>query len=476
MKKIALFIKNKIFWTFILLVSVISTFIGVLIYKAQNPYKPAFFNYSSYISEKTREEMEKTFTYKEYGTVLEFKNALEKEQAAAGILPASEAARLVKEDRIRKIDFNSVFNLEGDKRLQNPNDVKKFLQNIVTPITWKQLESYDEYLKNTLNKKTNKNEDRHLWEYFVPYYSQEYVIAYSSHKNDGKLLEGVNDYELSWFDILSKLKELGYQNIVIVNDLRNNTVLGTTRLLSKNKADVFLENKGKLTLEDYADQLDSFQKLVEESLDVKITQHDKVLFESDGSKLLDKLIVTDSNVNIGILFNGDGLDAFFSEDNNKDVAEGSVRIIKPKESIITLDGITISSSVSDQEAHEYFAALNKLIYHYEKFINYDDFEDYSKLEEYLEQHKKSEENDEGVSEEVIDYDALGFTSNFDFINYTPVYKIEYNYFLDNYFEGETGKLAKDIYKIDGSRAIFLEPIDKQLDARTRIKFNNIVSG
>ncbi|MDJ1645975.1 hypothetical protein QLQ80_02700 [Mycoplasma sp. M5725] len=472
MKKVALFVKNKIFWTFILLISVLSVFIGVLIFKMKNPYKPAFFNYSSYISKKNREEMEKTFTYKEFGTVIEFKNALEKEQAAAGILPASEAARLVKEDRIRKIDFNQVFNLKGERILKSTNEVKNFIQNIVTPITWRQLESYDEYLKNTLDKKKNKIEDRHLWEYFLPYYSQEYVIAYSSHKNGGKILEGVQDYELSWFEILSKLKELGYQNIAITNDLRNNIALGTTRLLSKNKADFFIENNGKLTKDDYVDQLDSFQKLIEESLDVKITQHDKVLFEPDGSNLLDKLIIKESNINLGILFNGDGLDAFYSEDNNKDVEEGSVRIIKPKQTVITLDGIIINNSVSDEEVGTYLQRLNTSLYSHEKYINYEDFNDYSLLEKKLEQHKIINED----GEEEIDYSAVNFASNFDFINYTPVYKIEYNYFLDNYFDDdEKGRLAFNIYKIDNNKAIFLQPIDKELDAQARIKFNNIVS-
>ncbi|QSF13976.1 hypothetical protein [Mycoplasma sp. Mirounga ES2805-ORL] len=486
--KIKLWFK-KINWKLISwILSIIGfiTIIGIVIgIKVNKPYKPSFYNYASYISQTNRKKLEKDFDYKEFQTIQEFTNALDRNQAIGGISTDNQAVTLIKKDKLKKIDYEKILG----KGITSP---EKFL----TPVAWNFLTSYDDYLKTDINGNPFKDGPRHLWEYFVPYYIQSCVIAYNHSKNNNKYINV--EPEDSYFEILQKLHKKGYKNLQVLDDVRNNLAIGSTRFKTKaingknEYINKFNEFNGNATINNYEQQIDSFFNLISDSLEWKIGEKsNKVIFNGDGQIVLESLINLKSDCDMALLFNGDALDAYYSGDNFEELAdqEGSITIVKPKNGILTMDGIVINkaidkSSNSDKSIENIINAFCKTYKDVTVFDEitkeYDKDKSIKELEK-MTNYKVDEINENGkiIKEISINYEATEFLSNFDLINYTPVYKVEYDFIKKHYFKywDEDSNMivndndASEIYSVDGAGYINIKPIPLSLMSKINVKYN-----
>lgn len=107
--------KLKFLGYLLLFVAFFASFITVIALKISKPYKPSFYNYASYISIENRKKIEKTFDYKEFQVLEEFNDALTREKAIAGIGTDNQVVTLIKQDRLRKIDYQTLFGVDSPK-------------------------------------------------------------------------------------------------------------------------------------------------------------------------------------------------------------------------------------------------------------------------------------------------------------------------------------------------------------------------
>lgn len=421
----------KLIGVFSLIIAILGALIAAVVFKAKAPYKPIFYNYSSYISENNKKEINKNFDYKEFAELTEFNRAISSNKALAGIGSDHQAVTLIRKNKLKKINYELIFG----KGVTSP-------QNYLRPVIWKHLNSYDKYLINDINGKPFAK-PRHLWEYFIPYYSQSQVIAFNFRKNNNII--PTFKPNSTHFEILQTLAKNGYKNLVITDSIRDNLMLGSTYL---KQADGSHKNEfqiinGDLTTENYKNQVDSFLDLIKQSTNLDPKNPNQVLFKGDGSDVLQSMIDPKTNIQMGIMYNGDALDAYYSEDNFKDVKEGGIRIVNPKDGLLLVDGLVINSSVSNSEADDYLTKFQRVFfngYQLTKFKIQNNKQVYDEKASVLAIEKIAKNKEE------YDYELLPILSNFDFINYTPVYRNEYDFILKNYFDDDEN--AINIYKIN----------------------------
>ncbi|QJG66740.1 hypothetical protein [Mycoplasma phocoenae] len=439
------FLKKPWFIITSIIILLIGFFTSIACIKLNNLYKPSFYNYASYISANNRKNLEKQLDYKEFGTINEFNVAISRNQAAAGIGTDSQAIQLIKQDKLKKIDYEKIFG----KGIKTP---EKFL----TPVIWEHLNSYDSFLLTDSYGKMYEK-PRHLWEYFVPYYIQEVVIAYNHTKNNNKKIK-VEEND-SYYEILKKLNKANYKKIGLLDDYRNNLAIGSTRLSQSNNSnyvDKFNEINLNVTENNYKSQIQSFINLIKDSFDTTFKNTKKLLLDGDGQVILRNLIDPNSNVDVAIMFNGDALDAYYSEDNFEQVPTGSITVVSPKHSIYSLDGLIINKNFDTKTLNKYYETIrNSFFKGYEltKFKNgkYDENASVQALEKETFDTKTKE----------YDYEKLPFLSNFDLINYTPVYRIEYDFIKKHYFVNNNNSLdseAMGIYDLKATKTNSIKPI------------------
>ncbi|MFV8479436.1 hypothetical protein ACNQ2L_00295 [Mycoplasma sp. T193] len=73
------------------------------VFKFSHPFKPAFYNYKSYMSKTNIDKIQKDFTYKTFDEINEFTNALVNNKAIAGIGSDFQAIDLIKKDILKKL-------------------------------------------------------------------------------------------------------------------------------------------------------------------------------------------------------------------------------------------------------------------------------------------------------------------------------------------------------------------------------------
>jgi spermidine/putrescine transport system substrate-binding protein len=106
---------------------------GAVVYKAVNPYKPAIYNFQSYVNPDLIPEIEKKYSYKEYKTTSEFANAINNNKAMAGISTDYELIDLINSQKVSKIDFDAAFGVTDPMSFYSEQ-------------TKKQISFFDEYL------------------------------------------------------------------------------------------------------------------------------------------------------------------------------------------------------------------------------------------------------------------------------------------------------------------------------------------
>lgn len=496
------FLKNKVFTKrvgFSLFgVGLVAATTAVIVYKAtKEKYKPVFYNFQSYLDKDMVEKLNESFEYKNFSMVEEFSKALITNKATAGISSDAQAAKLIineheKSPKLRKFKRIEFKELWGE----NWDDSKTTLDNlkvIYTAPVIEHLLKYDVYFEdlviydkdgNPVKKdgKVLKNidlpfEERiHLYDYFIPYYVQDMVVAYNplklksykrelkkngasgyfkkahnefEHQINKRLYEVFNDphndnkitiidslRSVSWPYGIDNKENDRFEHYSFTNSVRDVMIYGssyrfnteTGRYESQLSGDAVIKEQGTITgtqLETpiYKDLIDQFINLFEHGSGYKIDDTAHVKTSGDGQELLNDLVDPEKATGVGIIYNGDALDAYYSEDNISDtsIPEGVIRYIRPSANLLLLDGLVISSDADDETVSKiintaktsYFGGLNKTKDHWTK----------EKLE-------YSFENDP-IDKALEKYGAY---KNFEYIMYTPAQQILYDYVLENEFE------------------------------------------
>ncbi|EIE41850.1 hypothetical protein MCANUFG4_02166 [Mycoplasmopsis canis UFG4] len=455
---------------FILVFSMIGAFIVAIIlgYKLNTPFRPAFFNYKSYISKLNHDTINEKFEFKTFNEVDEFTIALNNNKAIAGIGSDFQVIDLIKRGFIQKINFEKLLNI--NKKIESKDQLKEILKNIYTPTVFHHLESYDpELLTDSQGNKFD--EPKHLWEYFVPYFHQDGVVAINPLKTTKKVEKEFNSIfsenyeelkkttkltnfnekvkELSLFNILNTISKNGYQKLLITDAVRVNMLYGSPYQIKNNEIH---SNYGEITTEEnYKVLVDSFVDLISKSTGNPI-ESDIFSFSGDGQEVLRTLLdATRKDVNAAIMFNGDALDAYYSEDNglnikNKNgeiipIPDGTIEAYKFSENIIFVDGLVVANNITNNSEDVLYETLRNSIY-----------------ANFAEAYKR------GGSTQFLrnvydEYLTVAFRDKF----------LDYFSSKQHYSETELLEFKKEL--ID----IYASTLNKELDDNDLLKFNNFVA-
>ncbi|QJR44424.1 hypothetical protein [Mycoplasma miroungirhinis] len=379
-------IKSKIkkilgfFITIILSIfSILSVTFAVTI-KLQTGYKPSIYNYGSYLQPSIINELKSKYNYKVFNDINEFTTALNNEKAIAGVGSDFQAAQLIIDDKIKKIDFKSLFNIEGN--------VLDGLEHIFRKEIIEHLKIYDDYIlqlittkyphkllsdKNSYDVDGDKKAD-HFWEYVIPYYSQDKVIAYNIDNTfrphikltDEEKENGIDFKDKSWFGIMKTLKEHGYTNFGWNNAYYDNLMIGAFYEDFKNPGSTIDKQTNQLKQFDfsnYKQAIDSFNNFVKDttSYDIRDTKHNFLI--GDGLELLNTLIEPKFNkADAAILYNGDAIDAYYSSDNFGNTPDGNIRFIRPKNNYLLVDVWIQAKSLTDKQSKDFILELKNTLY------------------------------------------------------------------------------------------------------------------
>ncbi|MGZ9762701.1 hypothetical protein ACXYRP_00205 [Mycoplasma sp. 5912] len=268
--------------------------------------------------------------------------------------------------------------------------IKNYVRLSMRPEIWEHLNRYD------LSKKGDNNSDESLWEYFYPYYSQDMVVAYNIHKiNKEKLNKNAFDEDsgidfskyadkfitpnkssikdpYALINILKTLKVNGYQDWEITDAIRDNMLYGSAywplpdggRTLDKFTGAVVKDDSSTNT-QPYKILIDSFADLIKDGTGFDVRNAKHISLKGDGLEIANDLINKKRpDVTSAIMYNGDAIDAYYSEDNFPDVPDGSIRAVKPHQNILLVDGIVISSHIPKELSNEYQKAISQGYYSY----------------------------------------------------------------------------------------------------------------
>ncbi|AZZ65739.1 hypothetical protein DMC14_003035 [Metamycoplasma phocicerebrale] len=365
-----------------------------IIFKFTNHYRPSIYNYESYLAPSIINKLEKNYNYKEFKEISEFTQALTQDKAIAGVGSDFQAAQLILDKKIRKIDFSKVL---GEENKDWTKRKKLYTQNVQD-----HLESFDFLIYNKLEKmseeerkkrgfeinknlkrwrsidKNNQTEWDHFYDYIIPYFAQDKGIAYNINKTsrphlkvDSPEIQDLENksLELDWMQIFSVLKENKYERVAWTNAYVDNLMIGAINYMYEKPDEwkkVFTTDNGKLfefTEDNYKIAIDSFIHFVEKvsGASIKDTSHN--FLSGDGLELLNHVIEPKSSrSDSGVIYNGDALDAYYSEDNYSSVEEGTIRFIRPKFNYVLVDCWIISHKLSDEDTDNFLTSLKEHVY------------------------------------------------------------------------------------------------------------------
>ncbi|WP_041594017.1 hypothetical protein [Mycoplasma crocodyli] len=348
---------------------------GALGYKIANSYKPSFYNYKSYMSRENIKKLSKDFDYKQFSEINEFTQAVVNNRTVAGIGSDFQAVTLIRKKILKPINFEKFLNL-GFK-VRDDNHLEEILKKTYTPIIWKHLTSYDEFLRTDIE---GHELNAHLWKYFVPYYTQDAVMAYNSSKTENKdfvltneLLENnlktINpNYKIedkfSMFNLFNTLKKNNFNHFYMTDALRDNMLYGSAyELTINNSKRTDAEFSGLVTNLTYQRLIKNFGDLIHDSTGYDIKSNGNITFKGDGQELLNSILDPNKeNAQAAIMYNGDALDGHYSEDNYANVKQGTLKVVKPSKNILLVDGFVIVNNISQGVEDQVYKTLNSGVY------------------------------------------------------------------------------------------------------------------
>ena len=406
---------------------------GAVIYKSLNPYKPAIYNYQSYVNPDLIPDIEKKYSYKEYKNNSEFNNAIDNNKAIAGISTDYMLVDLINTQKVSKINFKEAFGISDPKQFYSEQ-------------TLKQIKFFDKYLGVDSEVKGDVDGDGlvdSFSEYIIPIWLNNKVFMYNSEKINYNIPNFNNDF--SYINILKQLSDSGVDVWSWTNAAIENSVVGS----EISPEGIF---NTELTNENYIERIDEFARIVEQGTGFAMNNSKVNIFEDDSDVVLQSTIDSNSFVKGSYLFNGDALDAYWSEDNFSNVPTGTIKVVKPTNSPSFIDAFVVSSSISQEKQTELLKDMNEVFFR-GKFMT------------------KEEIVAESTTDEGIDWSIVPSLNNFDYVNYTPTSKGEYDFILENYFEDEDEpEVAKSFFRIEKNSIIPIQPLNEELQSKIVIEF------
>ncbi|VEU70374.1 type 2 periplasmic-binding domain-containing protein [Mycoplasmopsis glycophila] len=357
---------------------------GALGYKITHPFKPSFFNYKSYISEKNEEYLNRFFQYKVFDEINEFGKALTNNKAAAGIGSDFQAVNLIKEGLITKIDYSVLLD---DSSLRSYNDVKSALKSLYRKEIWDHLESYNKYLidqnqKPLLSNWTDGVHPTEFWEYFVPYYSQDAIVGYNvtkvSIKPENKK---INSEEIDFdslsnqakygqenthnlVNILKTLKANGFNHLTITDAIRDNMLYGSSYWKLPNGNRISDKFTGDVTDKTYPELLKYFNDLIFDSMGYSLKDYNHISLKGDSLEIIRNVLNPDyKDYAAAIMYNGDAMNAYYGSEHFPELKkDGQIRGIKPKHNILLIDGLVVAKNGSEESKKNYLKVLSNSVY------------------------------------------------------------------------------------------------------------------
>ncbi len=439
--------------------------ITVICLKIIYPFKPSFYSYSSYFDKKTVQEINKKYSYKEYGDVNSFEYALENNKIIGGITSDYAVISLINEGKIAPLRKD----MEEMNRLTDIGNIT--WEEYFTPVAREQMKFYDgklnqELLQTLYGEEYGSNYIFKFSDFVIPYFINDKLIAYDTSKIFNELNMNIDPFNFSapptLLEALQKLTEKS-PNIQIqwTKNERENVVLGATKNDPKMNWDT------KITDQNYLELINNFSEIVLEGTEAPISNIKRNLFDTDSDIILNNLINPTSKISAAFIYNGDALDAYYGHDNFQSIVDGDrLRIIRTKYTVRILDCFVISSSIDNDTKKELLNYFNEII-----------FKDIFASDKEL----------ENMDPETI-YQQNAILRIFDYVNYTPTALSAYNYVYNNYFyDEETQKhdeIARGIYEVastnnDPINPIYvqaLSPIEKETLSKLTLAFQKKLNG
>ncbi|MHA0261275.1 type 2 periplasmic-binding domain-containing protein [Mesomycoplasma ovipneumoniae] len=492
-----------------LALSVVSVVFIASFSKSSFPFKPVVYNFEAYISDFGRDVINKDFNYREFGDVSEFTKAIEDNRTIAGVGSDFQIARLAQKGLLQKIDYSKLFpNWELTKVFQKPQNYESFslaqrqefinkkraaFEEMFRPEIVEHVDKYDQFMKDAYDPQKNLDTDNdgiqdRFWEFFIPYYTQDKVIAYTigDYDVDGKRKnlrkfqdnwtaeqkekiqkKGLKFEDQSLSGIGKTLRKNGYSFFEWTEAMRDNLLIGAEK--TNQYGQVLTENNYKSFVDGFIDYIGEIS-----GFDYFNLRHN--VFKTSGLDLANSVIDPSLNQDVGFLYNGDSLDAHYSKDNYEELEEeNTIAIIRPKNNLTLLDGWIILKDTSPELTDKIYNSLYEGIYKGEDF-DLEEIVQKAKVEvdfafvQNSDTEKFEPKKGKGF---YFDYESIPFLANFDYINYTPTFKKSFEFFKKFYFNDAVETVRETL---DGEdQSVFVDLNDEIIDDEKNLNYNNIKS-
>ncbi|MHA0314590.1 type 2 periplasmic-binding domain-containing protein [Mesomycoplasma ovipneumoniae] len=492
-----------------LALSVVSVVFIASFSKSSFPFKPVVYNFEAYISDFGRDVINKDFNYREFGDVSEFTKAIEDNRTIAGVGSDFQIARLAQKGLLQKIDYSKLFpNWQLTKVFQKPQNYESFslaqkqefinkkraaFEEMFRPEIVEHVDKYDQFMKDAYDSQKNLDTDNdgiqdRFWEFFIPYYTQDKVIAYTigDYDVDGKRKnlrkfqgnwtaeqkeqiqeKGLKFEDQSLSGIGKTLRKNGYSFFEWTEAMRDNLLIGAEK--TNQYGQVLTENNYKSFVDGFIDYIGEIS-----GFDYFNLRHN--VLKTSGLDLANSVIDPSLNQDVGFLYNGDSLDAHYSKDNYEELEEeNTIAIIRPKNNLTLLDGWIILKDTSPELTDKIYNSLYEGIYKGEDF-DLEEIVQKAKVEvdfafvQNSETEKFEPKKGKGF---YFDYESIPFLANFDYINYTPTFKKSFEFFKKFYFNDAVETVRETL---DGEdRSVFVDLNDEIIDDGKNLNYNNIKS-
>ncbi|WP_341492868.1 hypothetical protein [Mesomycoplasma ovipneumoniae] len=492
-----------------LALSVVSVVFIASFSKSSFPFKPVVYNYEAYISDFGRDVINKDFNYREFGDVSEFTKAIEDNRTIAGVGSDFQIARLAQKGLLQKIDYSKLFpNWQLTKVFQKPQNYASFslvqkqefinkkraaFEEMFRPEIVEHVDKYDQFMKDAYDPQKDLDTDNdgiqdRFWEFFIPYYTQDKVIAYTigdydvdgKRKNlrkfqgnwSAKQKEQIQEKGLKFEDqslsgIGKTLRKNGYSFFEWTEAMRDNLLIGAEK--TNQYGQILTENNYKSFVDGFIDYIGEIS-----GFDYFNLRHN--VFKTSGLDLANSVIDPSLNQDVGFLYNGDSLDAHYSKDNYEELEEeNTIAIIRPKNNLTLLDGWIILKDTSPELTDKVYNSLYEGIYKGEDF-DLEEIVQKAKVEvdfdfvQNSQTEKFEPKNGKGF---YFDYESIPFSANFDYINYTPTFKKSFKFFKKFYFNDAVETVRETLEGED--RSVFVDLNDEIIDDEKNLNYNNIKS-
>lgn len=327
-----------------------------------------FWNYKDYISEDAQNSIKGYYDYTQFNDLPELERAILGNKVMAGVGSDYYNVMLANKGLIQKIDFNAVF--KGVKVTVNGTEktfgnlpaaeIEETVKSLYTKQVWDLMATFDDSV-----------DTGDLWEYMVPYFLQNKVIAINPTKvtanagHDAELatLKGVDQTAIdalfpdkSYSAILAKLKAIGFKDIAVNNYMRDNLMIGSevttfSNTVNADTAPTYIQ--GFDAVLDSLSSDESHRRFIDSGYETLMALHSRSEVEQFGS-------------DVAIMYNGDALDAFYGQDQVPKVTNwdhaGEIRTITPTNTTYLLDGVVIPAYITGDNLTTVNEMINKSLY------------------------------------------------------------------------------------------------------------------